>query len=282
MKLQLIYEYPHSSWTVYHTFKKFHDFINTKFGDVDYIMSNTKYNGNPSGIYSPHIMSVKNLDTKKYHVISYWDRAHECDYENGGWDPTNRVSIYTSSGVSGGFKHTPFSYLSYSLDFEFYSKNSIPVHEKPNNNLSFRGYLYGDRMKMKELNLFEVTNVKMDYMSYFNELNNNKINLSLNGAAEICNRDMEILSSRSVLLRPKLNQKFHNDLIPNHHYVSFDLDNNPKIQAEIILDTFNKIKNDEELLHFVSENGYKWYNENGTVDSNVRILTEIFDFESLK
>ena len=57
---------------------------------------------------------------------------------------------------------------------------------------------------------------------------------------------------------------------------------NPKIQGEIILDTFNRIKNDNELLHFISENGYKWYNDNGTVDSNVRILTEIFDFESLK
>ena len=244
MNLQVTYEQPHNSWTVYNTFKKFHDYINTKFDNVEYIMSNSKYDGNPSGIYSPHVMRIKNLDTQKYHIISYWDKAHELDYKNGGWEPEDRVSIYTSCGVFKELQYIPFSYLTYSLDFEFYAKNSIPVNEKQNNDLKFRGFLYGDRLKLKEENLFEITDVKINYIGYFNELNNNKINLSLNGAAEICNRDIEILSSRSVLLRPKLSQKFHNELIPNYHYVSFDVDPNPKIQAQLIFDTFNKIKDD--------------------------------------
>jgi hypothetical protein len=281
MNLQITYEYPHTSWTVFNTFKKFHDYITTKFKNVEYIMSNNKYDNNPGGIYSPHVMSIRNLDTKKYHVISYWDKAHEIDYKNGGWDSENKVSLYTSSGVFNKVEHVPFSYLTYSLDFEFYSKNAIPVTEKSNNNLLFRGFLYGDRLNLKNHNLIELTDVKLDYFNYFNELNNNKINLSLNGAAEICNRDIEILSSRSVLFRPILNQKFHNELIANHHYIGFEYNSDPKIQSEIIIETYNRIKDDIDLLYFISENGYNWYNINGTVDGNFKILTEIFDFKKL-
>lgn len=281
MRLQITYEYPHNSWTVYNVFKRYHDFIKEKYDDIDYVMSNTKYDGNPSGIYSPHIMTIKNLDTSKYHIVSYWDRAHELDFENGGWDPKNRVTIYTSCGTNINSEYVPFSYLTYSLDFEHYAKNSKPLIEKNNNKLLFRGYLYGDRLYLKQQNLFEVTDVKLNYFNYFNELDNNKINLSLNGAAEICNRDMEILSSRSVLLRPVLTQKFHNELKEGYHYIGFEYNSDPKIQAEIILDVFNRIKDDVDLLNFISENGYKWYNENGTVDANLEILKSIIDLEKL-
>lgn len=282
MNLQITYQYPHNNWTVFNVFKKFHELINEDIGNIEYLMTNTLYDGNPSGIYSPHIMTIRNLHSKKYHIVSYWDRACELDYVNNGWDINNRISIYTSSGTDLNFKYVPFSYLTYSLDFEFLAINSKPVTEKKNKKLMFRGFLYGDRLELKKLNLFEISDIKLNYFDYFNELNENKINLSLNGAAEICNRDIEILSSRSVLFRPKLIQKFHNELIPNYHYISFEYNQDSKIQAEIILDKYNEIKDDEDLLYFISENGYNWYKENGTVYSNVRILKNILDLEKLK
>ena len=69
-----------------------------------------------------------------------------------------------------------------------------------------------------------------------------KICLSLNGAGEICNRDMEILASGSILFRPELNQKFHEELIPDYHYVTFDIHADANTQADIIIYKFNSIK----------------------------------------
>ena len=92
---------------------------------------------------------------------------------------------------------------------------------------------------------------------------------------------MEILAARSVLFRPLLKQKFHNDFIPNFHYISFEYNSDPKKQIEIILELYNKIKHDYELLTFISENGYKWFIENGTIDKNVNLLVNIIDLNSI-
>ena len=110
---------------------------------------------------------------------------------------------------------------------------------------------------------------------------NNKICLSLNGAGEICNRDIEVLSARSALLRPKLNLQFHNELIPDYHYISFEMDKDPIVLNKIILDRYNEVKDDIEFLRYISENGYQWYLENGTIESNVRILKEIIKINKL-
>ncbi len=157
------------------------------------------------------------------------------------------------------------------------------MSEKENNDLMFRGYLYGDRLNLKNYGILNITDQKnFPIENYFNELTNNRINLSLNGAAEICNRDMEILSSRSVLFRPLLFQKFYNELIPDYHYISFEYSSDPKKQTEIILDKFNLIKDNIDFLTFISENGYNWFKENGTVESNVKILNEILNEDKLK
>jgi hypothetical protein len=60
------------------------------------------------------------------------------------------------------------------------------------------------------------------------------------------------------------------------------MDNDPIILNKIILDRYNQVKDDIEFLKFISENGYQWYLENGTVDSNVRILKEIIDINKLQ
>jgi hypothetical protein len=59
------------------------------------------------------------------------------------------------------------------------------------------------------------------------------------------------------------------------------MDNDPIVLNKIILDRYNEVKDDIEFLKYISENGYKWYLENGTVDSNVRILKEIIQINKL-
>jgi hypothetical protein len=287
MNLKVYFHEPHTKWTIFHTFKKYYLYLCSIYDDLEVIYCNDKYNGNPGGLFSPHIMTIQNKHNKKYIIISYWDRLLDLNHNLLDFKPENCVAIYTSSGVPYHldnlfFDVIPFSYLTYSLDFELLSLNSKPIHEKENNCLKFRGYLYNERLALKNEGKINITSEKIHELNYFDELNNNKINLSLNGVAEICNRDIEILSSRSVLLRPTLTQKFHNQLIPNFHYVDFEYDTNPKIQSEIIVNKFNEIKNDIDYLKFISDNGYEWFKNNGTVDANLKILTEIVDLKKIK
>jgi hypothetical protein len=228
---------------------------------------------------SPHIMTIKNIETKKYFVVSYWDYASDILNPVHGWDVDNMVGFFTSSGTHMDLGSTPLSYMAYSVDFEEFSKTRVLFDNKPNNELSFRGFLYGIRKSLSELNEINITQEKLDPIDYYNELTNNKICLSLNGVAEICHRDIEILSAGSVLLRPLLKQKFHNELIPNVHYIPFDESFDPAEQMEIIKEKYNEIKDNDDLLREVSKNGYQWYRENGTPQSNVDILKNILNID---
>ena len=78
-------------------------------------------------------------------------------------------------------------------------------------------------------------------------------------------------------MRPILNQKFHNELIPNFHYIGFEFNPEPIIQMNIIKNKYDEIKNNNELLEFISNNGYNWYIKNGTIEANVNILIDIFN-----
>jgi hypothetical protein len=285
MKLEFRFENPHTDWATLHVFKKYYEkfILDHPNIEVSYVNSSHHFDGNSSGIYSAHSMCITNLDTKKYIIITYWDRPIEMTWDCNGWDSKNMVELIASSGTTPEMGFTPFSYIPYNTSFDTLSKNSKKIEDKPNNELIFRGYLYGDRLNLSKTGLIKVVNSKIPSDDkYFEDLTNNKICLSLNGAGEICNRDIEILCSKSVLLRPKLKLEFHNKLIPDYHYISFEHDHDPLIQSEIILNKYNEIKDNIELLKFISENGYQWYLKNGTVDSNVRILQKIINIKKLK
>ena len=204
-------------------------------------------------------------------------------WNGNGWDTNYRVELISSAGSKPELNFTPYSYLPYSTIFDSLSKNSKKIDEKDKNELEFRGFLYNERLSLSKIGDIKITNEKIFPVErYFEELTNNKVCLSLNGAGEICNRDIEVLSARSALLRPTLNLQFHNKLIPNYHYISFEMDNDPIILNKNILDRYNEVKDDDEFLKFISENGYQWYLENGTVDSNFKILKEIIDINKLQ
>jgi hypothetical protein len=285
MKLEFTYQFPHTNWSIFHVFDGFYKHCenNLKKHKITNVNSSNHYLGNPGAMFSPHIMTIKNLKNNKYIIVSYWDHPQEFNMEHHGWDVSKRVALYTSSGIKGDENFTPFSYLPYTTSYDQLSKNALSIKDKQNNELVFRGFLYGQRYALANSKKIKIVDEKiMPENLYFDDLTKNKVCLSLNGAAEICNRDIEILSAKSVLFRPILKQKFHNDLIPDFHYVGFEYNDDPNIQVDIILEKYNEIKNNDEYLTFISENGYKWFLENGTIDANVKILTEIIDFKLLK
>jgi hypothetical protein len=283
-RLQFNFEYPHNDWAVLHVFKAYYDFFVESNPEIEctYKNSSASFNGNSSGPNSAQIMVIRNLDTGKYIIISYWDNPIELTWNGNGWDHENCIDIIATSGAMPNMNFIKFSYISYLKIFETLSLGAKEISQKTKNELSFRGFLYGDRLALSETGKIDITNKKLHPDDvYFNNLTDNKICLSLNGAAEICNRDMEILSARSVLFRPKLNVKFHNDLIADYHYVSFETNSDPNIQADIILEKFNQIKDNDEFLSAIANNGYKWYQQNATIDSNVNIIKDIFEKKDL-
>lgn len=282
MQLEIKYEKPSHNWCVLHVFDEFYKYIKDK-ADHEYINSASFKNRFAGGINSAQVMILKNKQNGKYILVSYWDNCKDLVLDSNGWDRKKCVDIITSSGIDESIKTTPFTYLPYSKEFEIFSKNAKSIDQKENNRLFFKGFLYGERMMLKDTNLIDISNEKTTpHSCYFEELTNNKICLSLNGAGEICNRDIEILSAKSVLFRPKLKTKFHNELTENVHYVPFDCHSDPKKQCEIILNKFQEIKDNLPLLKEISENGYNWYLKNATIESNVEILKKLINLDRLK
>jgi|APGre2960657444_1045066.scaffolds.fasta_scaffold57937_2 hypothetical protein len=276
MMIEVTYQKPSGvTWSVTNMFDKFYNYLSDNYECKHNPPTCVGY-GSPN---SPHHMTIKNLTNNKYFVVSYWDYTSDIYNPNYGWDVGNMVELFTSSGVIDDMKFTPFSYMAYSTEFEDYSNNIVKFDDKPNNELMFRGFFHGMRLKLHLLNEIPMTQERISFFEYFTELTNNKICLSLNGVAEICNRDLEILSSGSVLLRPLLKQKFHNELIPNVHYIPFEESLDPVEQMKIIKEKYNEIKDNNDLLREVSKNGHEWYIKNGTTQSNVDILKNILNID---
>jgi len=285
MRLQFTFENPHTDWSVLLVFKQFYDYFVETYKDIkiECVNSSKFLDRNPSGLHSAHIMSIKNLDNQKYIIVSYWDKAVELTWGGNGWDNENCVELITSSGVHNqDLKTTPFSYLTYSRTFEGLSQNNrMDFDFKKNIDLFFRGFLYSHRKIMSDHYPNNFPKNKIGVHEFFNEINKSKVVLSLNGAGEICNRDMEILSTGSVLIRPRLNQKFHNELIPDVHYISVDCVNDPVNQFELIKNKFESIRNNHDYLKKIGENGLRWFQENGTINSNVEILKTLININKL-
>jgi hypothetical protein len=285
MKLLVTFENPHTDWAPLIVFKEYYDYLCKDKPEVEFEYQNTNpiLRTNPSGIYSPHIMRIFNKENSKYITISYWDRALELTWDGNGWDHKNNVEIITSSGVHVPMKFTPFSYVCYSKKFEELSlSQSLSFMDKTNTSLKFRGYLYAERLSMSKYKPEYFPKERISVEEYFEEINNTKISLSLNGAGEICNRDMEILACGSVLLRPILKQKFHNELTPGVHYVGVECVDNPNKQFDLLLKKYEEIKDNYEFLSKISSNGLNWFRKNGSINANVELLKKIIDLEKLK
>lgn len=291
--IEATYEHPHSEWTVSKIYDKVVSSLQKVYNIRSVNTSGTSTTG-PCNPNAPAFLTLTNVKTGKYIVVSYWDRAHETLYESCGWNPKLCQGIYTSHGVFNEAVNLsdkfdvpiiPISFCQYRQNFDTLAKKSVPNNMKANKNLLFRGWLHRCGLR-DELGVFLPDIVKdqghkIFFDDYYQELQDYKIGLSLDGAAELSHRDIEILGARSVLLRAKLNQKFYNPLVENVHYISFERAANGKDQANIILQKYNEIKDNEELLTNISENGYKWYLENGTVEKNAEIIINQLDMKSI-
>jgi hypothetical protein len=169
------------------------------------------------------------------------------------------------------------------------------------NKLFFRGWMWDFRKNMTDgLNQEDILiidknidNENFEYVEYLNEISKYKACLSLPGGNEVCNRDIECFAVGVPVIRPALNVNYVDPLIPNYHYIScydfcdYTIDGNAKYQSyddfkKNLVNTWNKVKNDDEYLNFVSKNARDWFERNCISDNNLHFVLNNLDLSILK
>jgi hypothetical protein len=310
MNINLIYDFGYTNYGYGAVFNDYSSYCLNNIPDINFniidsnILRSSVYKGN-NDKYGPHYMMIENPDTKKYILVSYWDKLVDIAYHHAAtnFDIENCVEVITSAGgiindtyfKPIDYNYTPFSYTctvrsSEETIEQIYRNTENRIYPEI---LSFRGYLYHFREHLsqdKRFNIIRKSDEFLSYEEYIHDIGKYHVNLSLNGAGEICTRDMEILGLESALLRLKLSTKFHNELIPNYHYISVDhddiestnLDDYYKQLSDRIFQRYEQVKNDKDFIQFIANNGRKWYEENGTISANVKLLNKLINFDKLK
>lgn len=299
MKINLYYEFPHhstllggeikSSWV--HNLSNLSDMLIEKYPNIEfekkYRWSGTMRNLNPwDGIepfdknkhatVSDTIFIIENDENKKYFVISLWDKGY---YELMAWSDFEEkcMEVFAICGMHlndftyelSPMKYTPLNFppnifgeekIIDELYYENLKIDNRVIPDKPFFQ-SLVPYLFREYIHKNDNRFNSVIGFDSNIRDWLNKLSKYKINIDINCVGEPSGRMVEILGLGCALLRPRLRHQFKNPLIPNYHYVEVECENlgDYKLLADAYIDKFEKIKNDTDLLNFISKNGREYY-----------------------
>lgn len=103
------------------------------------------------------------------------------------------------------------------------------------------------------------------YEQYLKESCENRLILALPGMGNICHREIEGFGLGTPVLMPRLKNRVHNNLVPDHHYISVAADtqnDNAERVADRIQERFEQVIRDRNYLDFVAHNAMEWYEAN--------------------
>lgn len=104
-------------------------------------------------------------------------------------------------------------------------------------------------------------------LSYYMDLD--RYNTPYDYPGEFCYRDMEYCALGVPFIRVEYKDNVYEGLYPNKHYISiprekayiaYEKDGNEGV-ANLIIDKFNDIKNDDKLLSYISKNQREWFDK---------------------
>ena len=243
---------------------------------------------------------VENQKNGKYILLNYFDSILAL-HEANGWDLHNLVDIVTTPGThlnnlnfeKSNVNYTPASYIFHSADQDQHLINFKPK-PKTLHQLQFRGKTFLFRKYLENDQRFNILSTSegengLSNQDFLNELASLNISLCLNGTAEITYRDIESFAVHTPVLRPTLTCKFYNELVPNYHYIAVDLEDIKekcglyyyKAKADKIYQRYLEVKDDKKFLEYITTNARKWFENNGTIHSNVEILLKVINLKKL-
>jgi hypothetical protein len=194
--------------------------------------------------------------------------------------------------------YSPYYDCCYDQMEEIYNSRK---RKKPIDKLFFRGHMWDFRISMtnklneiKDILIIDKNqnNQNINYSDYLQEMSDYSACLSLPGGTEVCNRDIECFGVGVPVIRPMLQVHYDDPLISNYHYINcyhscdYSDAGHPKYLStedfqNHVLYTWNKIKNNNEYLSFVSDNARSWFIKHCTANENVKYILNNLNLEIL-
>jgi len=199
----------------------------------------------------------------------------------------------------------PFNQVVYYSEFDLFEADTLCLNKQSARNreqrLLFRGMFHGTRYQMSQLLNHDEIRFTQDRLlpsEYTKELSTYRCGLSLNGVAEISNRDLELMAIGIPIIRPLFkNVEFHEPFLPNVHYIPYDYEREPKctetvgdfplnynfnLQVDALVNKWEEVKNNYDLLEYVGNNARDWYIRNGRLDVQAQLFADLCDIQSLQ
>lgn len=154
-----------------------------------------------------------------------------------------------------------------------------------NNRMFFRGNTqYRPIIDHIDKEILSNTN-KTKFDSYFDELINHEVCLSIGGVAngDLCYRDVECMALGVPILRFDFVTTLNPALIPNYHYISIPLQLDlpkhngvlkdrlgEKHHAKLIEDRYHEVINNKNFLNFISINARNYYEKYLSTEARIK------------
>jgi len=279
------YEQGYNDWYVSEFYKYFHNSIQSKLNiNLTYepisLFAN-RFNhvldNNSDSLFNWFNLILYNKNTEKFFVHSWYD------YSNATieWCNKRQLNIVKFSAVSNISKFLIDKY-SYVCPSVYYLENwsDHDLISNFNNNIKnyeqiyFAGMAHGIRENILNVlkqydnfNIYIKPHTIKQKKDYYNELSQHLYGLSLNGAANICYRDLELFGLKVLNLRSPFESNTHNPLLENIHYINFideNITNKILNYQNIDIEILNKIEEIRNLQYKenIIQNAYEWYVDN--------------------
>jgi len=281
-----IYGYD-DNWDV-HFVKEFMDGL-PQFGITPTFINKKKYSRHITYPYLRRCIIIENED-ESFYIINHCDGHTSYNVFHNAMNDVKCLKVFQCQFRKGDNheKVSPFTYLEKNaLEFRKLSPNYRNC-KKTSDRLFFHGDLKSNDNRKKRAEVIPLLDdilisnwsELVNHETFLKEMAESRIALSIPGNSNFCHKEIEGFGLGVAVLMPKLLNSYYNDLIPNHHYISVDINwemENSTIISKAIQSRFSEVKNDHDFLNSVVSNGFHWYEHNVLTPSPTRIFLEETD-----
>lgn len=244
-------------------------------------------------------MIIEDYHTKETQILSVSDDLTPTSLNLQSYDNTKKIfisqfirdKVYHHVAKEHQHKYSPWIYFpSNEYDLESYYKKK-QENTPQDNRMYFRGETFSRTILSHFTpDVFYGGNSIGGFDAYANELIKFKLGLSVAGRGEMCYRDVEYMALGVPFIRFEYTTEFFEPLIPNVHYISVDRPDDlfdwmkldrlgEKHHAELIIERYLEVKDDDEFLNFISKNAKEYYNKYLSPSSSVDFTIKMLGYE---
>lgn len=241
--------------------------------------------------------AIENLDSGEFCILSSADILHYnmiAEQSNSKLKKVlfaqyNQQHILENVNSENQHKYSPWIYFQSdltNLDFFYYKrKYEVSTFKKK---LYFRGATR-DRPILQHFSpniLIDYKNLK-DTFSYFHEVIQHKVGLSVSGVGQFCYRDIEYMAMGIPFVRFEYTCQMKQALIPNVHYISVprppDLlidGRGNKSHALMIEKRYLEVIDDDNFLKYIANNARNYYEQFLQYPNNIKYTLDSLNIDS--